>query len=225
MSGVFAASGASASAPSTARESRSEKSGRLRWRSIIDAVRSAEVGLATPLPAMSAATGLVFFCFFGEGRERVSFWIESRKQRKERKDGKRLRTSSPCSRKKKKLTVPGPLLEDRRPFPDVAPGHHPGSPRQSRDDVGDQIAVEVGGDLIFSFSGFFVFSRSRSGKSELSFFPPPSFLPLFHSLFLSLSFSLSLSLSLFCFSSPARQTAPGSRPAACSCCPRSSPRL
>lgn len=56
MSGVFDAAGASAKAPSTAFDSLSEKSGSMRWRIIIEAVSRAEVGLAMPRPAMSAAT-------------------------------------------------------------------------------------------------------------------------------------------------------------------------
>ena len=43
--------------------------------------------------------------------------------------------------------MPGPLLKDRRALPDVAPGHHSRAAGQACDDVGDQVAVEVGGDL------------------------------------------------------------------------------
>lgn len=69
ISGVFALSGASARAPSTALESLSEKSGKFRCRSIMLAVSRADVGFATPRPAMSAATGF----FMMKERERGSF--------------------------------------------------------------------------------------------------------------------------------------------------------
>ena len=70
-------------------------------------------------------------------------------------------------KKKKTLpfrTVPRPLLEDRRPFPDVAPGHHPGPAREPGDDVGHQVAVEVGGDL----ECFSVVTRERERESFCS---------------------------------------------------------
>ena len=95
MSGVFDASGASARAPSTAFESLSEKSGRLRWRSIMLAVSRAEVGLATPRPAMSAATDLGFFFFFLRRRRRrrtrrgVSSFRTERRRRKKKMEKKK----------------------------------------------------------------------------------------------------------------------------------------
>ena len=85
MSGVFEASGASAKAPSTALESLSEKSGKFRWRSIMLAVSRAEVGLATPRPAMSAATDLVFGLKGGKTRRGVlSFLFPDLKMNKKK---------------------------------------------------------------------------------------------------------------------------------------------
>ena len=54
------------------------------------------------------------------------------------------------------LTVPRSLLEDGRPFADVAPGHDARTSREAGDDVRDEVAVEVGRDLNWKiFEGFF----------------------------------------------------------------------